>query len=181
MESVLLGMAAPAAVGTAGSLLDRTLHAAAEPFAVLLHAIGSAALPEGNESAAAASDTLHGKLDVLRNELAGAIENALTSAGVDLSEPIALRISEADGHLEVAGDHPQKAIIEAALADDPDLANKFAEVAALTQLLAAVNKLDETNSTDAVALGQAEQYSVTALFSANDDGAILEFLESVAG
>jgi hypothetical protein len=175
MESVLLGLAAPAAAGTAGSLLERTLQTAVEPFAGLLHAISSAMSPEGDASVPVTIDSLHGNLASLRSELATQIEEALTSAGIDLSEPITLRFSEANGQLEVVGVHPQKTLIEAALADNPDLAENFAGVAALQQLLAAADKLGGPDGGEIVPFAATEQDAVTALFTKDDDGATLEF------
>jgi hypothetical protein len=175
MEPVLLGLAAPAAAGTAGNLLERTFHTAAEPFAALLDAFTSALSSQNPESTSAVIDSVDGQLESLQTELATEIESALTAAGIDLTEPIALRISKADGQLEVAGAHPQKALIEAALADNPDLARKFTAAVALEQLLTATDRLEDSDAAHAVELGEAEHDAVTALFTKNDDGTTLEF------
>lgn len=172
MESVLLGMAAPVAVTSAGSLLEGTLRTATQPFAALLQALTFPTSTESEDSVPSGIEELHGSLESLRDDVAAKIEKALTSAGVDLAEPITLRISPTDGHLEVVGDPPQKALIEAALADDPDLVNEFTEVAALEQLLATMAK--PTDST-IVPLGQDEQDPVTAIFTMNGESADIEF------
>jgi hypothetical protein len=175
MEPVLLGLAAPAAAGTAGNLLERTFHTAAEPFAALLDAFTSALSSQNPDSTSGVIDTFDGQLESLQTELATEIDSALTAAGVDLSEPIALRISEVDGQLEVAGAHPQKALIEAALADNPDLARKFTAAVAIEQVQSATDRLDDSDAAHAAESGGAEHDAMTALFTKNDDGAILEF------
>jgi hypothetical protein len=172
MESVLLGMAAPVAASSAGNLLEGALRTAAVPFTALLQAITSTVSPESEDSAPAAIEGLHGGLDRQRDELAANIQKALTSAGVELTDPITLRISSTDGHLEVVGDHPQKALIEAALADEPDLADKFTEVATFEQLLTSVANPEDP---EVVPLGDAGQEVITATFTASDERARLEF------
>jgi hypothetical protein len=173
MESVLLGLAGPAAAGTAGSLLERTLHAAAEPFAAVLQAASSALKQEeGGGAGAVTLEGLHESLQTLRDDLAAKIEKALRNAGIDLAEPLALRISPTDGQIDVAGDHPQKALIEAALADSSGLVDSFNEVAALAQLLTTIAKPTDPET---VSLGEVEQGGITALFTVDENGATLEF------
>jgi hypothetical protein len=175
MESVLLGLAAPAAVGTAGSLLERSLETVGKPFAAFLHAI-TATPSKGEDASPATIEGLHDNLKTLREELAASIEKVLKSAGVDLTDPITIRISPADGHLEVVGDHPQKALVESALAGNRDLADNFTELAALQEVLEAGKELNESDSNETVALGEVDQDEVTAVFTANSqEGAMLEF------
>lgn len=123
MEQVLLGLAAPAVVGTAGNLVERSLASVAEPFATVFEAIAEALSLASDEPAALVTGDL-------QSELAARIASTLAAAGIDLSEPIELRLSSTDGQLEVIGEHSQKALIESALADVPDLARKFTEFAA---------------------------------------------------
>jgi hypothetical protein len=111
-------------------------------------------------------------LQTLRDDLAAKIEKALRNAGIDLAEPLALRISPTDGQIDVAGDHPQKALIEAALADSSGLVDSFNEVAALAQLLTTIAKPTDPET---VSLGEVEQGGITALFTVDENGATLEF------
>jgi hypothetical protein len=176
MDPVLLGLAAPSAVGTAGSLLERTLHSVTEPFAVVLSAVSKALTVGDSPLPSAKMDDLHEILESLRNQLATGIESALAAAGVHITEPLELRICEADGQLEVVGDHPQKAIIESALADNKQLASSFTEVAALQAILTAADNHDEPDLAAVVALGESENQSTTALFLNNNDGPTLELI-----
>jgi hypothetical protein len=174
MESVLLGMAAPAVAGTAGSLVERTVQTVAEPFAALLHALGAALAEGDDDTARVAVEGQPDQLKTLSAELAARIEKALKSAGIELAGPIGLRMSPVDGHLEVDGDHPQQALIEAALADDPEIASAIREVAALQQVL------DSTRSAEVMAEAATAEFgkfdgSISARFSPSAEGAMLLF------
>jgi hypothetical protein len=176
MEPVLLGLAAPSAVNEAGNLLDRTLRSAAKPFAAILHAVASSLTPNADvsDSSRLGTDDLKTYVENLQANLADRIKDALKSAGVSSGEPISLRIAEVDGRFEVAGDHPQKTLIESALAHEEDIAEQFAELVALRQLLAAADEA-EAETTDSVSLGLAEQEAVLAIFSFDEGAAKLEF------
>lgn len=174
MEPVLLGIAATSAASEAGSLLERTFETLAEPFATVLHAVAEAMSAENDESAPIETGDLKSHLEQMQASLAATIQQALASAGVELTEPLELRNSEIDGTLEVVGDHPQKALIESAFADDPDLSQGFSELIALHQLLTANDESDDENS-GIVSFGDPENDAVTALFSAQDDVATLTF------
>lgn len=169
LQPVLLGLAAPSAANAAGSLLERTFESVAEPFALMLDA--AAQVLAGDEEAASESTEAGSYLDQLQAQVAGGIEKALSAAGIELTEPLALRISSTDGSLEVVGDHPQRALIESALADSPDLAAHFAELFVLQQALEAAD--DEQND-GLVPLGEAD--SLEAIFSANESGPELTLL-----
>jgi transposase len=121
----------------------------------------------GEEDATAESTDAASYLDQLQSQLAGEIEKSLSAAGVELTEPLTLRISPTDGSIEVVGDHPQRALIESALADEPDLAAQFAELFALRQEL---NAEDDENDSE-VTFGESE--SLTAIFSADENGPTL--------
>lgn len=177
MEPVLLGMAAPAAIGTAGNLVDRAMHRVAEPFATVMHAIAGT-LSSDPSVAIESSGNISDKLQSLQAQLATEIEQTLVAAGVDLSEPIALRLGEADGQLEVVGEHPQKALIEAALADRRELPGSFAEVLALHQWLSSGGEGDGGEAIHIAEFGQRLHGTPTALLVVNDDGAALEFRTS---
>ena len=174
MEPVLLGLAATSAASEAGSLLQRTFETVAEPFAIVLHAVAEAMSAKNEESAPIETDDLKSHLEQMQASLATSIQQALASAGVELTEPLELRISEIDGSLEVVGDHPQKALIESALADDPDLARGFNELIALHQLLTATDEAEDENS-DSVLFGEPKNDVETALFSTEEDSTTLTF------
>jgi transposase len=167
IQPVLLGLAAPSAANAAGSLLERTLESVAEPFAMMLDA--AAQVLAGEEDATAESTDAASYLDQLQMQLAGEIEKSLSAAGVELTEPLTLRISPTDGSLEVVGDHPQRALIESALADEPDLAAQLAELLALRQAFDA--KDDENDGR--VLFGEPD--SLSAIFSSDESGATLSF------
>jgi hypothetical protein len=160
LQPVLLGLAAPSAANAAGSLLDRTLQSVAEPFAVVLDAVAGALASE--KQTESGDDTTVTNLDALQIQLASEIEKALSAAGIELTEPITLRISPTDGSLEVAGDHPQRALIESALADEPDLAERFAELFTLRQ----ASEVDDEDNTAIVPLGEAD--SISAIFTSSE-------------
>jgi hypothetical protein len=174
MEPVLLGLAAPSALNEAGNLLQRTLSAVAEPFSAILHTVAESFASEKEERSTIETGDLGTHLGELQSTLAGSIEQTLAAAGIDLTEPIELRVSQIDGSLEVVGDHPQRALIESALADKPELAREFTEVIALRQLLAAAEKTGQEAS-DSVFLGEAENDALTGLFSMDDGVAELFF------
>jgi hypothetical protein len=176
MDPVLLGLAAPSAVNEAGNLLDRTLRSAAKPFAAVLQAVAST-LVDSEESSGSLSigiDDLQTHLEKLQIDLASSIKESLTAAGVDINEAIALRVSETDGRIEVAGDHPQKALIESILAHDEYLSGQLAELLALRQLLVADDNA-ASESIETVPLGRAEQRGMLAIFSVDEGSARLEF------
>ncbi len=173
MDPVLLGLAAPSAARSAGNLLQRTLSAVAEPFSAILHTVAESLAAENQNQSTAQVGDLNAQLNELQSTLAGDIHQTLAAAGIDLTVPIEFRISQVDGSLEVVGDHPQRALIESALADNPDLANDFKEVIALRQLLAA-EKTDQEDF-DTVAFGEADIDEITGMLSIDEAGATLEF------
>lgn len=60
--------------------------------------------------------------------------SVLSGQGVDLSSKLTLRLDEKD-MLAVSGNHPEKATVEAALADHPELSVAFGEIASQSELL----------------------------------------------
>ncbi len=129
MEPVLLGLASPS---TAVGLLEKTVKATTKPFAYILNSLAEGLKP--NEATGESPEaSLADRSSQLQDELAQRIHEALVAAGVDLSNPLRLNLSEADGSLEIAGDHPQATLIEAALAQDPDLADDFRKLLELQQ------------------------------------------------
>jgi hypothetical protein len=160
LQPVLLGLAAPSAANAAGSLLERAFDSVAEPFAMMLDA--AAQVLAGEDEAATESADAGSYLDQLQVQLAGEIEKALSAAGIELTEPITLRISPTDGSLEVVGEHSQRALIESALANEPDLAERFAELFALRQ----ASEIENEENDEFVPLGEAN--SVSAIFTGSE-------------
>jgi hypothetical protein len=171
MEPVLLGLAATSAASEAISLLEHAFHSVAEPFANVLNAVSEAIATEDDESLATEIGDLQTYVGKLETGLAEKIQHELAAAGVELTEPLQLRISEVDGRLEVVGEHPQRALIESALANDPDLVSGISELIALRQMLSASAEIDEASSGN-VLLGTAES-DVTANFTIEDGQAKL--------
>lgn len=60
---------------------------------------------------------------------------AFSELGIDTSSPLTLQV-DTQGRVVVAGDHPDKARIEARFADDDKLANAFKQILSLSQMLA---------------------------------------------
>jgi hypothetical protein len=79
------------------------------------------------------------RAEELAEDLHWRMQEALRGAEITLDEPVQLRISPTDGELEVVGDSPQRAMIEAALAGDPKLSNEFRELVALHALVASTD------------------------------------------
>jgi hypothetical protein len=156
LQPVLLGLAAPSAANATGSLLERAFDSVAEPFAMMLDA--AAQVLAGEDEAATESADAGSYLDQLQVQLAGEIEKALSAAGIELTEPITLRISPTDGSLEVVGEHSQRALIESALANEPDLAERFA--------LRQASEIENKENDEFVPLGEAN--SVSAIFTGSE-------------
>lgn len=172
MEPVLLGLAAPTAVSETGNLLERSLRAAAEPFAAVLQTViaSFADDPTVGKSSEVGQEIPGQYLTDLQATLAGRIRELLTTAGVDLAEPIGLRISAIDGRVEVVGDHPQKPLIESALATESELEELLAELIALHQLL----HPEGSDDNDSVELSSAEAAAILS-FSVDQEGPTLTF------
>lgn len=117
MEPVLLGIAG-ASAANAGNLLERSARAVLEPFANVLRAAASSFSPVDNELEVEAESPV--------KVLADRIEKALSTAGIEITEPLELAVS--DGQLVVVGNHPQRTLIEAALAQDPTLGEEVSQL-----------------------------------------------------
>jgi len=63
------------------------------------------------------------------------LRSALSEKGIDTSVPMRLQVDTA-GRVVLAGDHPDKARIEAIFAEDDQLANAFREVMSLSAMIA---------------------------------------------
>lgn len=117
MEQVLLGIAGASAVD-AGNVLERSSRAILEPFADVLHAVANS-LTAQNEELSIDSDSHV-------NSLIKQIEEALSFAGIEIAEPLELTVN--DGKISVVNDDPQRALIEAALAQTPSLAEELSRL-----------------------------------------------------
>ncbi|TWU25751.1 hypothetical protein [Bythopirellula polymerisocia] len=117
MKPVMLGIAG-ASAAKAGSLLDRSARVALEPFADVLHAVANSFSPhEAENSIEPAPSAI---------PLANRVQGALSSAGIQIEEPLELTVE--DGKLVVVGNHPQRTLIEATLAQDPELAEEVIQL-----------------------------------------------------
>jgi len=85
--------------------------------------------PYGNAATSMAED-----LEVLQQEFVGVLSDTLLAAGVDVSQDIILT-RDADGNITVAGDHPDKEAIEAAIAGDERLSQAYANIEEQSEML----------------------------------------------
>ncbi|NOY42088.1 MAG: hypothetical protein GXP26_09660 [Planctomycetes bacterium] len=165
MEPILFGVAAPAiatgastvsrAAGTVAQSFSRTLQSASQllttepsaetpspqqasgsegPRFALLSKLLAGKSPSGTPSNLTIED-VQSHANNLQADLQQRIQDALAGAGVELEQPLRLKISGADGSLEVDGAHPQRAIIEAALNSDPSLATDFQQLSSERKIL----------------------------------------------
>ncbi len=169
MDPVLLGLAAPKLLSAATAVGRR----AAEPFAEALDAarglLGEKSelqatptklAPARNPHSQLLSESLTGQplisgdgsieiedirthADALQDSLQRRIHELLERSGIKHDSAVQLRVSPLDGQLEVEGDTPQRAVIEAALASDPSIAADFRQLSAMRSLLAAADKHTE--------------------------------------
>jgi len=70
------------------------------------------------------------------------VSDLLEGAGIDLAEPVALRI-DSNGGILVSGDHPQKEAIEQFFVQQPELANDVRQLSAQLSLIAAAEAHQE--------------------------------------
>ena len=143
MEPALLGLAAPSiasAAGNVGRAVSTVARPLVSPFATLLQRL------HGNRPSLAAEtpqgvthQSLGARAEQLQADVERRISRALESSGIEIEQPLRLSVSEWDGSLEVSTISPQREVLEAALASDPDLAADFRELAAIRGLLAAID------------------------------------------
>ncbi len=169
MDLVLLGLAAPKLLSAATAVGRR----AVEPFAEALDAarglLGEKSelqatptklAPARNPHSQLLSELLTGQplisgdgsieiedirthADALQDSLQRRIHELLERAGIKLDDTVQLKVSPLDGQLEVEGDTPQRAVLEAALASDPSIAADFRQLSAMRSLLAAAREHTE--------------------------------------
>ncbi len=161
MKPALLGLAIPT-IASAAVAVGRTAASVTKPFASALHA--AADLLDGSTQSGSPTVELSTKsgseldplvehlnlvdirehADELQNGLEQRLSQLLSDLGIELDEPMNLRISRFDGQLEVEGDISQRAVLEAALAHDPSIAADFRHLAAMRQLLAVADEQHAT-------------------------------------
>ncbi len=78
----------------------------------------------------------------LKQQFHSSFRSLLNEQGIDLGAGVNLQV-DAQGEIRVANDHPDKAFIEAALKNNPDLENQFKQIAANSGLLHAAKKSRE--------------------------------------
>lgn len=78
----------------------------------------------------------------LQDVFVEAVSQTLGAEGIDLSNKITLRLDQT-GQLGLAGDHPEKGQIEAALAKAPELSSAFREIASQSELLRDVSNISK--------------------------------------
>ena len=85
-------------------------------------------------------EDIHTHADALQDSLQRRIHELLERSGIQLDGAVQLRVSPFDGQLEVEGDTPQRAVIEAALASDPSIAANFRQLSAMRSLITAARE-----------------------------------------
>jgi hypothetical protein len=166
MEPIWLGLTAPKLISAATAVGRK----AAEPFAEVLDAARgllrdeppppatpTPLAPAKNPHSQLLSEMLTGQslssgdgsiqiddirthAEALQDGLQRRIHELLDRSGIEFDEAVQLRVSPLDGQLEVEGDTPQRAMIEAALASDPSIAADFRQLSAMQSLVNATNK-----------------------------------------
>ncbi|MEQ8788659.1 MAG: hypothetical protein RIC55_20280 [Pirellulaceae bacterium] len=117
---------APAVAAVAGQAADRLADGFSFAEAFLRPEDASPqqdATPKVDPTAEAAASDFQAGLDEFRKQL----QDRLAAGGVDLSQPITLQ-TDSFGGIEVAGDHPDRALIEQILADDAALTAAFQQL-----------------------------------------------------
>jgi hypothetical protein len=119
MKPISLGTAA-SATSSLAQTVGQTARRVTQPFADVLQMVVQAMQPEstGTDSAATAETD---RLSL--SSLAQRIQQVLSQAGITPDGPLTLGLSSGGNYLQVAGDNPQRVQIEAALAQDPTLAD----------------------------------------------------------
>ena len=165
MDALPLGLAAPV-IGSALGSVGRVASAVRSPFTAIFEA-ASQKLPSESAGVETELEGLQGHLGSMQRNLEQRILEALSSAGIEIDGPIELKISEFDGSLEVSNGHPQRAVIEAALAADASIAVDFRRLSAIHSLLntSEPTDLDDQNATYKGVLEVSSQDSVQLRFN----------------
>lgn len=116
-----------------------------------------ALLEEISDRGGNALDALKERAGNLQENFLDRLYTRLDEGGIDLTEKLTLRLN-AEGRLSTAGEHPQKEHIDAMLADSPDLANTFMDIASHSELIRDIGNIRKT----VFARSQVQQYEDTA-------------------
>ena len=129
MDNSLFGLALPA-LGSAVSAARQLASAAVEPFAAVLQAAGKQQSPESKPYATRLQELSPQSSDRAA-DLESRIRLALEVSGIEIDEPLRLRVSDFDGQIEIVDHHPQRALLEAALNENTELVKDFQEYSAV--------------------------------------------------
>jgi hypothetical protein len=97
--------------------------------------LGQMASPGGN-----VIDTLADNVIRLQDGFMDTLYGALGERGVDLSAKMTLKLNS-DAVLQVEGDHPEKDVVNATLAESPELSAAFSEIASQSSALRDIHSL----------------------------------------
>lgn len=111
-------------------------------------------------------ETLEQNVADLQEGFLDTLSDRLASAGVSLDEKLTLSMGD-EGALTVQGDHPDKARIEQALADAPELSSAFGEVASQSEIIRDIRNLRRVVT---ARVGAAAYDAVDAATSENGSG-----------
>ncbi|MEF3697805.1 hypothetical protein [Desulfolutivibrio sp.] len=109
--------------------------------------------------------SLEEKTTLLQEHFLGALNTKLEEAGIDTEIPITLK-RNADGSIEVAGDHPDKEAIEALFTEEPVLSEAFNAIADQSEL---ARKIKADRSVAFARSGGLAAYTSTSLTSSSSD------------
>ena len=99
-------------------------------------------------------ETLSRNVESLQEGFVETLYTTLSEAGVDIGEKLTLRLN-GENALSVAGDHPQKELVEATVGQNSALSSAFSEIAAQSELLRDIGNINKVMSRQ----GGMEQYS----------------------
>ena len=116
-----------------------------------------ALLEDISDRGANALDALKERAGALQENFLDGLYNKLDESGIDLQEKLTLRLNP-QGNLSTAGEHPQKERIDAMLADSPELADAFKDIASHSELARDIGNIRKTVS----ARSQVQQYESVA-------------------
>lgn len=114
-------------------------------------------LEEISDRGANALDALQERASALQENFLDRLYTQMDAQGIDLQDKVTLRLGN-DGRLATSGEHPQKEQINAMLAQSPDLAETFKDIASHSELMRDIGNIRKTVS----ARSQMQQYEATA-------------------
>ena len=129
MDHSIFALAAPV-LGTAIQGVRQLTSVAVEPFAAVLQSAQNKSSQETGVYAEALQELSHQSSE-LAAELHSRLQNVLQASGIQLDEPIRLRLSAFDNQIEVVDPHPERALLEAAINKDSNLVRDFQKYSAI--------------------------------------------------